>query len=133
MKFDLQMIGNLLDAAKAMTGSDYQTSKKIRASRANLSDWRAGRRPIPAADIVLLASLAGLDPVEWGSRAIQAAHEGTEKGDALAEALKKALEVTGEGEGSTEREAGYFIRCINCLVFVLRQRPIPYRFATCYA
>jgi len=130
MKFDLQVVGNLLDAAKAMTGSDYRTAQLIKASRANLSDWRAGRRHMPAADVVLIAQLAGLDPVEWGSRAIQACHEGTEKGDALAEALKKALEATGEEAGSTEREPGYFIRCIEGLVFLLRQGPIPLRFAT---
>jgi len=131
MKLDSQTIGNLLDAAKAMSGSDYATAKQIRNTRQAINAWRKGTAGIPIADVVLLASVAGLDPVEWGSRAIQSAHDGTEKGTALAEALKKALEATGEAAGSTEREPGYFIRCINCLVFLLRQRQIPFRFATC--
>jgi len=130
MPFDLQMIGNLLDAAKAMTESDYATAALIHTNRQTLSHWRHGKAKMPVADVVLVAKLAGLDPVEWGSRAIQAAYEGTEKGKAIAEALKKAPEATGEDPGSTEREPGYFIRCIKSLVFLLRQRPIPLRFAT---
>jgi hypothetical protein len=118
MKMDLQIVGNLLDAAKAMTGSDYKTAQLIKTNRQSISNWRTGTAKIPVADVVLVAKLAGLDPVEWGSRAIQSAHDGTEKGAALSEALKKALDQTGEEAASTglsEGVKGYFIRCINCL------------------
>jgi hypothetical protein len=117
MKITTEVVGNLLDAAKAMTGSDYKTAQLIKATRASVSYWRAGKRHMPTADIVLVAKLAGLDPVEWGSRAIQSDHDGTEKGAALSEALKKALDQTGEEAASTglgETVKGYYIRCILC-------------------
>jgi hypothetical protein len=119
MKMDLQIVGNLLDAAKAMTGSDYKTAQLIKTNRQSISNWRTGTAKIPVADVVLVAKLAGLDPVEWGSRAIQAQHEGTEKGAALSDALKKALVPTGEAPGfiesGTDTLKGYYIRCINCM------------------
>ena len=108
---------NLLDAAKAMTGSDYATAKKINVARTRISDWRNGRAKMPVADIVLVANVAGLDSVEWCSRAVAAEYEGTEKGAALSDALKKALAVTGEADATcseTGKIKSYFIRCILC-------------------
>jgi hypothetical protein len=115
----------LLDKAKLASGSDYKTAQKIGATRFNLSDWRNGRRPIPVADVVLTAQLAGLDAVEWGSRAIAAQHEGTAKGMKLQAALKKAFVLTGAALVTSGASAAaittttakvglaYFIRCIR--------------------
>lgn len=116
----------LLDKAKAKTGSDYKTAHELGVSTGNLSDWRAGRTPMPAADVVLTAQLSGLDAVEWGSRAIAAQHEGTPKGAKLQKALKKALPAIGavivsSGASAatitaalTKAGLGYLIRCILC-------------------
>lgn len=128
---NLEIVGQLLDAAKAMTGSDYKTAKLIHAPAARVTDWRKGRTTMPVADIVLVANLAGLDAVEWGSRAIAAQHEGTEKGAALSDALKKALVATGEADdisSETGKLKSYFIRCINCLETILPFRKQYYRF-----
>ena len=114
------MIKNLLDAAKAMTGSDYQTAKKIGVPNTRVSNWRHGKTTMPVADITLVAMTAGLDPVEWCSRAVVAEYEGTEKGAALSEALKKAWLLTGEASTTvTESETFHklklaYIRCILC-------------------
>lgn len=107
----------LLDAAKAVTKSDYATAKATGISTSNISDWRHGRRTMPACDVALVADVAGLDAVAWTARAVAQSHEGTKKGDALSAALKKALAATGavlitaglvpEGPGS------YLIRCIK--------------------
>ena len=121
MTIDKETTVKLLDAAKAMSGSDNQTAKRIFSSRQRISDYRAGRYALTIADTVLLAHLAGMDGTEWGSRAIEAQHDGTEKGVALFNALKKALVPTG-AEISTCGEAvqtatasrNYFIRCILC-------------------
>jgi|ERR1035437_5847797 hypothetical protein len=120
-----QDVQTLLDKAKAQSGSDYKSAQEIGASRMNLSAWRCGRKHIPAADVALLAQLAGLDAVEWTARAVAGDHEGTPKGAKLQAALKKALVLTGAAIASsgasaalitaTATKAGlaYFIRCIR--------------------
>ena len=117
-----QDVENLLDAAKNNTGSDYKTAQKIHVTRMNVSNWRHGKASMPAADVALVAQLAGLDAVEWVSRAVAAQHEGTAKGAALQSALKKALPAIGAAIVSSTAAAatmgheaiGYFIRCILC-------------------
>jgi hypothetical protein len=42
-----------------------------------------------------MAEIAGMDPEAWAARAIVAQYEGTPKGEKLARALGKALQVTG--------------------------------------
>lgn len=113
----------LLDAAKKHTGSDYKTAALLHVTRMNLSAWRHGKAHMPAADVALVASLAGLNAVEWGSRALIDQHEGTAKGEMLKQALKKALLATGvaivsNGASAAEtisHSAAYFIRCIERL------------------
>lgn len=119
-------VQTLLDKAKLQSGSDYKTAKELGVSRMNLSNWRHGKQPMPVADVALAAHLAGLDAVEWCSRATAAQHEGTPKGVKLQTALKKALQATGAALVSsgasaatitaTASKAGllYFIRCILC-------------------
>jgi hypothetical protein len=115
----------LLDKAKAKSGSDYKTAQELGVPRMNLSAWRRGKKHMPAADVALAAHLAGLDAVEWASRAIAADHEGTAKGMKLQAALKKALVLTGAALVTSGASAAaitttaakvglaYFIRCIR--------------------
>lgn len=120
---EIELTKKLLDAAKAMTGSDNQTAIKAFTTRARISDYRAGRLNMTVADTVLIANLAGMDGVEWGSRAIEAQHAGTEKGAALSQALKKALAQTGAVSDTFTKDGKletYFIRCIVCKVTILR-------------
>lgn len=116
----------LLDRAKKATGSDYKTAKALEVTPQRVSDWRHERQPIPVADVVLMAELAGLQPEEWAARAIVSQYEGTSKGDKLFRALGKALAVTGVALVSSGANAtaifstvsevpGYFIRCIEVL------------------
>lgn len=114
-----EFICQLLDRAKAITGSDYATAAKIGASRHALSDWRADRRPMPPADVALIADLAGLDAVAWTARDIAEQHAGTAKGEALQRVLKKSLVATGVaistfGSANAEPLLHQLIRCINC-------------------
>lgn len=121
-----QDIELLLDKAKLQSGSDYKTARELYVTRMNVSNWRHGKTNMPAADIALAAHLAGLDGVEWGSRALAAQHEGTAKGAKLQIALKKALPAIGAALVSsgasaaaitaTASHAGlsYLIRCILC-------------------
>lgn len=64
--------------------------------------------PCPPADVALMADIAGLDAEAWTARAVIAQHEGTEKGEALKAALKKAFAVTGAAAGF----------CGTCLVAI---------------
>jgi hypothetical protein len=109
-------IVRLLDEAKKITGSDYKTAKLIKTTRQRISNWRMGECTMPPADVALVADVAGLDAVAWTARAVAQAHEGTEKGDALREALKKAWLATGVAivSGSTHA-AEQFTQLIRCI------------------
>lgn len=122
---DRQTTNNLLDAAKKQTGSDYKTAQKLHVSRMSVSDWRHEKKPMPVADVALAADVAGMDAVEWTARAVASMHQGTDKGEALKRALKKALAATGAAMLSSTAKAAaamtafhepisYFIRCIKC-------------------
>ena len=118
----------LLDAAKAVTGSDYKTAKALEITTQQISNWRNKRASLPVADVVLLADLAGLKAEEWAARAIVQKYEGTPKGDKLFRALGKVLVATGGAVASFGANAhqifgpdgngnivSYFIRCIEVL------------------
>lgn len=92
---DLQELNLLIDKAKSIAGSDYALAKLLEVTPQTVSNWRHGRKPCPAADVALLAGIAGLDATAWLVRATLAKHEGTTKGDQLYKALGKALRVTG--------------------------------------
>ncbi len=105
----------LLDAAKAKTGSDYKTAAELSVTPQRVSDWRKGRQPVPVGDVVLLAQLADLEPEAWGARAICDQYEGVKR-ERLQKALKKSLAVIGVAgtlSGCTDH-VSYLIRCILC-------------------
>ncbi len=118
-------LDELLDRAKKETGSDLKTAEILSVSRQAVSDWRHGRKPCPPADQALIAHIAGLSADDWAARALISQHEGTEKGELLKQALKKALLATGGVMLSSSAGAAqvisavhdsvlYFIRCIFC-------------------
>ena len=88
-------LDELINRASAAAGNDNQLAKRIGVNRQTVSNWRHGERPCPPADQALMAHLAGLDAEAWGNRALISQHEGTEKGELLKQALKKALLATG--------------------------------------
>jgi DNA-binding transcriptional regulator YdaS (Cro superfamily) len=124
-------LDQLLDLASKNAGSDYKLAQLIGSSRSAVSDWRHGRKTCPAADVVLMAEVAGLKPEEWAARAIVAQYEGTEKGDKLFRILGKTLAVTGaviassgasahqifshKGAETIAGAVSHFIRCIVSL------------------
>ncbi|WP_295542048.1 hypothetical protein [uncultured Pseudacidovorax sp.] len=85
----------LIDAAKAITGSDSKTADALGVSRGNVSDWRHGRQPCSPEMQALLASIAGFDPAETALRAMTKKHEGSALGDKLARVLGKLSPATG--------------------------------------
>jgi transcriptional regulator with XRE-family HTH domain len=57
-------IGELLDAAKRKQGSLGAVAQQMGIEQSRLSKWRVGDRKPDAAEIMLLAELAGLPPFE---------------------------------------------------------------------
>ncbi len=106
-------INKLLDLGREKCGSDYAMAKHIETSRATLSDWRKGRKKMPAADVALVANIAGLDAVAWCARAVAEGYT-NRKGDLIRAALKKALEATGAATVLFGTVALEFTQCILC-------------------
>ena len=112
-------LDELINRASEKAGNDARLAKRLSVSRQSVNDWRRERKTCPAADVALMADMAGLDAEAWTARAVIAQHEGTEKGEALKEALKKALQATGAamlicGQAQAAIVSGVsdFIRCI---------------------
>lgn len=124
----------LMDKAKASLGSDYKVAQALELNPTNLAAWRAGRRPCPPADMVLLAEIAGLEPEHWAARALVAQHEGTNKGEKLQKALRKLLVATGGVTTSFIANAALIsppdtvIWFIRCALLLSRRRPDPIGF-----
>lgn len=97
----IQELNELIDRASAIAGSDAKLAKSIGVPPQHVSNWRNGHRPCPAADVALMAGIAGLDATAWLVRATLAKHEGTTKGDQLYKALGKALRVSGAALASS--------------------------------
>ena len=57
-------VGELLDAAKRKQGSLGAVAQRMGIEQSRLSKWRSGDRKPDAADIMLLAEMAGLPPFE---------------------------------------------------------------------
>lgn len=89
----------LIDKAGSIAGNDNQLAATLGVSRGNVSDWRAGRRPCPTEHQVLMAAIAGYDPVQTAARALVEKHEGTPMGDRLMRALGKVSRATGAALG----------------------------------
>ncbi len=118
-------LDELMDRAKKETGNDSKLAEYLGVSRQTVSDWRHDRKPCPPADQALLAFVAGLNADDWAARALIQQHEGTEKGEHLKQALKKALLATtaavstsgasaAQGIKETADSVLYLIRCILC-------------------
>jgi len=90
----VETLNELIDAAKAIAGSDYQLAKMLGVPRGHVSAWRHGKRTATPEDQALIAGIAGLDAAAWLARATCAKHEGTAKGERLLEVLGKASLVT---------------------------------------
>lgn len=110
-------LDQLINLASSAAGSDYKLAATLGVSRQTVSNWRHGHKTCPAGDQALMAQLAGLDAEAWVARAVASQYEGTEKGERLAQALKKALVATGaaiiSGGAAAGESVGYLIRCIN--------------------
>ena len=57
-------IAELIERAKKAAGSQLAVGEKIGRPHSRISEWKAGRRKPDAADIMLLAEVAGLPPLE---------------------------------------------------------------------
>jgi transcriptional regulator with XRE-family HTH domain len=114
-------LDELIDRASKAAGNDAKLAGMMKVTRQRVSQWRHNSQPCPPADVALLAHIAGLDADAWGARALINQHEGTEKGELLKQALKKAFVATGgviaifgsTAAGAAEH-VGYLIRCILC-------------------
>jgi len=118
-------LDELINRASKVAGNDKKLAEMLEVSKQTLSDWRHDRRPCSAADVALMAELAGLEPEAWTARAVIHQHEGTSKGAKLEKALKKAFIATGGVAASFGATAGdsvaHLIRCINRKVRIDRR------------
>ena len=112
-------LDELINRASKAAGNDSQLAKRLMVNRQTVSGWRHEHQPCPAADVALMADIAGLDAEAWAARALIAQHEGTAKGEALKGALKKALQATGvamlicgQAQAAIVSGVSDFIRCI---------------------
>jgi transcriptional regulator with XRE-family HTH domain len=60
----LMTISELLDAAKRKQGSLGSVADRLEFHQSRLSEWRSGKRKPNASEILVLAELAGLPPLE---------------------------------------------------------------------
>lgn len=95
----LEELNLLIDRAAAIAGSDYAVAKSIGVERQAISNWRHGHKPCPPEMQALMASVAGLDPLQTLARATVQKFEGEKKGDLLMRALGKASRLTGAAAG----------------------------------
>lgn len=102
---DLQQLNELIDEAARVAGSDYKLAKLLEVTPQTVSNWRHDRKPCPAADVALMASVAGLNAEAWLIRAVVEKHQGTAKGDRLMKALGKGLLLTGAAIASSGASA----------------------------
>jgi len=118
-------LDELIDRASKAAGNDTKLARELETSRQAVSNWRNARKTCPAADVALMAAIAGLDAEAWTARAVMSQHEGTTKGAKLEAALKKALAATGAAIATSSVHAqtvtdGFqyliqdLIRCILC-------------------
>ena len=117
----LKTINDLLDRAKAHTGSDNATAEAIGTTRQAISNWRHGHKPCPIEDQALLADLAGIDAITTIARGICERHAGTPKGARLLAVLGKSSAAIGAaiasgGElGGVRSAVAHLTRCIERL------------------
>lgn len=90
----------LIEKATSVAGTRYKLAKYLHVTPSAVYDWEAGRKTCPAADIALMAELAGLDALQWLARATVERHQGTEKGEQLQRALGKRSPAIGGGTDS---------------------------------
>ena len=83
-----EFISQLIDTAAKNAGSDYALAKMLETTRQTVSNWRHHIRPVPLADVALLAAVAEQDPAEMIARYLVCKHKNTPKGDKLKKALQ---------------------------------------------
>lgn len=91
----MSTINELLDAAKATTGSDYKTAQVLGITRQRLYAWRKGDQNPQPEDHALVAQIAGRDPMAAMARAVLEKHGDSPKGERLRSALGKSLQAIG--------------------------------------
>lgn len=113
-----EYLDDLISRASQVAGGDSKLAALIEVPKQNLSAWKKGKKTCPVGDQTLMAKIAGLDANAWTARAVIAQYEGTEKGELLKQALKKAFVATGGvllSSGADAHEfVAYLIRCILC-------------------
>lgn len=85
----------LIDRAASIAGSEYKAAMAIGVTPQTLCDWKAGRRTCTAEDRVLLADLAGVDPLPEIAEAMQERWQGKPKGDRLRDVFSRRLANVG--------------------------------------
>jgi len=88
------LIAQLIEQASKAAGNDNRLAIELEVGRSAISDWRAGRKKCPAADVALMAKIAGFEPEAWLARATISHYEGS-KAEKLQRALKKSLGLIG--------------------------------------
>lgn len=90
-----ESLNSLIDKASAIAGSDAALARLLAVPRQRIANWRNGNDSCSPEDCALIASVAGIDPIQEMTRAMLRKHEGTPKGDRLMKVLGKPLQATG--------------------------------------
>ena len=123
----MSQVPELIERALAVAGSQAELARLLKVAPPNITVWKKEEKPCPPEDQARLAAIAGIDPVQTLVRAHIEKHEGTEKGDQLAQVLGKFLVATGaviatSGASAAQTFSPTFkglcdlIRCILCKI-----------------
>lgn len=87
----LKELNLLIDKASTIAGSDYKLAQQLGVPRQSVSNWRYGRKTATPADQVLIADIAGLDPIDALANATIEMYADRKKGDDIKRALTRAM------------------------------------------
>lgn len=119
----MDSVKTLIDRAATKCGTRYKLAKALHVPAANVYQWETGSKTCPNDVRVLLAVIAGDDPVQELVRATIETAKG-ERQEMLREALGKSSRQTGGvlhsvalvvfSFGFLTEAANHFTRCILC-------------------
>ena len=92
---ELSRVQKLIDDASAAAGSDYRLARALGTPRSVITEWRAGRRSVPAKLQALMADMIGLDGAQVALHAIIESEADPKRKEALLRVLGKVFRGAG--------------------------------------
>lgn len=115
---------SLIDEASMRAGNDNRLARMLEATRANVSQWRHGKRSCPIEAQILMAAIADRNVQREIAEAVIEQNANTPRGEKLISALGKGLMGGGalsttlllgnDASASSLNVAVDLLRCILC-------------------